>query len=558
MSVLLRILTIVAIMSVAIVALVVVAATGTSSMNASIAGLKQSAARMFTVLDIGGELRTLESDISRVADADSVAEVQDDVGRIARSDKALVKLRDKLVEFDRMRGQTGMGSLATLVTEILAEVDEALDDPVLQSDAGAAGSAFDKVRATLEAARERVNFNRSQSIDNLTKLVDDGEAAGATALWTIIACGVGAIVAGFGVSYWIASSRIVRPLVLVSSRIHDLEVGELDHEVEGTDRKDEIGTLAKTAEALRVRLQEIETMRLAARREREDRAQTQKDAIERQIARLEQDVNSVVRTLSAAATQLSSSAGQLRGNAQTSTTQSDRVSHAAEETSANVQAVASAAEELAASAQEIGGQVAQSTQISMEALQQAESATTVVEGLSNSARKIGQVVDLIEDIASQTNLLALNATIEAARAGDAGKGFAVVAMEVKSLAEQTGNATKEISAQINAVQGDVDRVVDAIQSLKSSFTRANELAGSVASAIEQQSAATSAIAQSVQQAAVSTQDVSSIIVDVSKAANDTGTGASEIVSASDDLSKQADTLRNRMASFIVSMRSDAA
>ncbi len=178
--------------------------------------------------------------------------------------------------------------------------------------------------------------------------------------------------------------------------------------------------------------------------------------------------------------------------------------------------------------------------------------------MPNSARKIGQVVDLIEDIASQTNLLALNATIEAARAGDAGKGFAVVAMEVKSLAEQTGSATKEISSQINAVQGEVDHVVATIGSLKASFARANELASSVASAIEQQSAATGAIAQSVQQAAVSTQDVSSIIVDVSKAANDTGSGARDIVSASDDLSTQADTLRTRMASFIASMRSDAA
>lgn len=79
--------------------------------------------------------------------------------------------------------------------------------------------------------------------------------------------------------------------------------------------------------------------------------------------------------------------------------------------------------------------------------------------------KINQIAKLIGDIAAQTNLLALNAAIEAARAGDAGKGFAVVANEVKSLANQPGKATGEISGQIARVQAvirEVARSIDAI------------------------------------------------------------------------------------------------
>ena len=73
-------------------------------------------------------------------------------------------------------------------------------------------------------------------------------------------------------------------------------------------------------------------------------------------------------------------------------------------------------------------------------------ADEMVQGLDATAQKIGEVVELITDIAEQTNLLALNATIGAARAGNAGKGFPVVATEVKNLADQTANATEEISS----------------------------------------------------------------------------------------------------------------
>src|SRR6185503_11951280 len=129
-------------------------------------------------------------------------------------------------------------------------------------------------------------------------------------------------------------------------------------------------------------------------------------------------------------------------------------------------------------------------------------------GLSSAAETIGDVVKLINAIAGQTNLLALNATIEAARAGEAGRGFAVVAAEVKNLADQTGKATGEISSQVAAIQASSVDAVKAIQSINVTIAEINEIASSIASAVEEQSAATQEIARNVQNAAVGTKDIS--------------------------------------------------
>src|SRR5258705_5298171 len=103
---------------------------------------------------------------------------------------------------------------------------------------------------------------------------------------------------------------------------------------------------------------------------------------------------------------------------------------------------------MTSSATDISLQANHATEIAREAVAQAAKTNACVSELSHAGERIGAVVKLISDIAGQTNLLALNATIEAARAGEAGRGFAVVASEVKSLATQTGSATKEIGRQI--------------------------------------------------------------------------------------------------------------
>lgn len=103
----------------------------------------------------------------------------------------------------------------------------------------------------------------------------------------------------------------------------------------------------------------------------------------------------------------------------------------------------------------------------------AEKIFSVVEKLTNSTKDIGMFVQSIEDIAEQTNMLSLNAAIEAARAGEAGKGFAVVAEEVRKLADQSRQATEEITSLMEGISEDSQLAIEAMDIMKKVSTEQN-------------------------------------------------------------------------------------
>lgn len=151
----------------------------------------------------------------------------------------------------------------------------------------------------------------------------------------------------------------------------------------------------------------------------------------------------------------------------------------------------------------------------------------VIYGIGERGQEIARIVQVMEQIADQTNLLALNAAIEAARAGDAGRGFAIVADEVRRLAEQSMNSTREITAFIESVQSDTNHAVDLSQDILSkiaqSVTRTKDLVSRARDATEEQSAAAAQVI-----------DKSTVLQDsaarVSVAVEEQTTGAREIVS----------------------------
>lgn len=353
--------------------------------------------------------------------------------------------------------------------------------------------------------------------------------------------------------YFVFSRRAIAPLGRLGLTVGELSAGDYSVAVPETGRSDEVGELARAIETFKAN--GIERQKLEMEQQEQAKAQAQRaEAIDRLIRGFEDEMSGVLKTVASAATELNGTAQAMNGTAAESDSQVGAVSVAAEQASANVQTVAAASEELSNSIREIGSQVDRSRSIAVQAAGEAERTNGTVTSLQEAAQKIGEVVDLITSIAEQTNLLALNATIEAARAGDAGKGFAVVASEVKSLATQTARATEEIAAQIQSVQGISGEAALAIGGIGGTINQLNEISMAIASAVEEQNAATNEIARNVQEAAQGTEQVAGGLHSVREIAAQTGAASGQVLSASQDLSRQAEGMRANVETFLSNIR----
>lgn len=348
---------------------------------------------------------------------------------------------------------------------------------------------------------------------------------------------------------WALLTATTSPMTRLAAVLSELARGNHKLDIPLTERRDQIGDMARAASALKGIVEARE--QLAAERHAEQTLRERQTVAMAALTRsFEDKVGRLGSHLATATAEMRAAADSMLSTAHQTNARAVDVSTASEQATQNVEAVAGASEQLTSSIQEIGRQVETSSRIVAKAADDASKTDALVTELASGAERIGVVVNLISDIANQTNLLALNATIEAARAGDAGKGFAVVASEVKNLANQTAKATEEIATQIGHIQESTKAAVTAIRGIGETILEVNKISSTIAAAIEQQSAATSEIARNVQQAATGTRLVSGNILDVREAANNTGAAASQVMTSATELSQFSVELGREVDAFI--------
>ncbi len=339
------------------------------------------------------------------------------------------------------------------------------------------------------------------------------------------------------------------PIKKMTDAMGALAGKNLEVEIPGTERRDEIGEMANAVQVFKENM--IRAEDLAEKEQLENQARHKRaETIDQLLNTFKGEVNEALSVVLSASTELEASSQSMSTTAEQTSHQASAVAAAANQAAANVATVASAAEELGASGNEISRQISESETITKTARSEGSSANDMIQGLSRSVNKIGDVVSLINDIAEQTNLLALNATIEAARAGDAGKGFAVVASEVKNLANQTAKATEEITGQVTEIQQVTERSVAAIGNVSDVIEKMGIISSSISAAVEQQGSAVQEIVMNVHEVSAGTSEVTKNITGVSVAANETGGAANEVLKTAQSVAQRSNLLRDQVDSFL--------
>ncbi len=326
---------------------------------------------------------------------------------------------------------------------------------------------LDRHRVELSALASKIAENvkllKQSILDNATTVERNTREIISSTDSLIMILAVGGLVFGVMLS-WVIGRIIAKPIVALVPELEKLAHGDFNVQVPGLGRKDEVGQIAGAVALMAGKVSST-------------------------IA----EIRSSGREVTNASAEISSSTTDLSQRTEEQAASLEQTSAAMEQLSATVRKNAENAQQANESARvtrDVAGRGGEVVAQAVEAMAKIE----------DSSRKISDIIGVIDEIARQTNLLALNAAVEAARAGEAGRGFAVVASEVRSLAQRSSQAAKDITGLITNSNGQVRDGVDLVN-------KAGAALGEIVESIK---------------------SVADIVADIANASNEQATGIDEI------------------------------
>ncbi len=545
--------------------------------------------------------RESEASLLTARSSGAIIKVALEVNRALHADpnsdafKALVKSHDATLTRARER-LTKVAELvpsrapdvAIMMTEIaqLEALDHKVFNLLTAGDVPGALVATVDIDAKLDTLLPAV----SAANDALVKLVADGKVKLSaeirnTVFNSMIATILG-VLASIAVAMFIAQKGISTPMAKLRERMASLARGETTAEIDGLDRRDEIGQMAaavavfRTNAVDRARLeQQADATRHSTDAERAQReAQKTAESVELQkavdalggalqrlsdgdlackidvpfVAHLEslrQDfnnsvakLNSVMQAVGVNANAIGAGSNEIRASADDLSRRTEQQAASVEETAAALEQITTTVKDAAKRAEEASQLVARTrtgAEKSGEVVRKAVSAMHLIE---QSSSEISNIIGVIDDIAFQTNLLALNAGVEAARAGEAGKGFAVVAQEVRELAQRSASAAKAIKALITTSGGHVQTGVTLVGetgvALDSIVTEVQEINRHV-----------HAIAEASREQSIGLQEINTAVNTMDQGTQQNAAMVEETTAASHSLATEAASLSQLLSQF---------